>query len=225
MDILAQLAHVVLGFFHAYELPTLFFAILIEEAGVPIPVPGDTLVMLAGADPHTSLAHALLVIGASSLAVFLGSSTLYAIARRGGHVLLVKYGKYVHLHENRIVRLRIWLERRGRIAIILGRLIPGLRIPTTVMAGSSGVAYREYAATAAVAAVVWSSFYFVVGGLLGQAVPLVWAIAADVLDYIPRWLVILSLLALIIGGASGWLVGKRLQQRAAAGRRSAKSTP
>jgi membrane-associated protein len=213
MNILDQLAQTVLSFFHVYELPTLFFAILIEEAGIPIPIPGDALVMLAGAEPHTGLQHAVTAITVSSLAVFLGSSVLYAVMRRGGNPLLVKYGKYVHLHEHRLNRLKSWLENRGRVAIIVGRLIPGLRIPTTVLAGTSGVAYREYALTAAIAAVVWSCFYYAVGGLLGQAAPVVWVIAADGIDDVPRWLVVVGLWLLAIGAISGWQVRKQMRRR------------
>jgi membrane protein DedA with SNARE-associated domain len=203
VNILEQLAQTVLSFFHVYELPTLFFAILIEEAGIPIPIPGDALVMLAGAEPHTGLQHAIAAISVSSLAVFLGSSVLYAVMRRGGNPLLIKYGKHVHLHEHRLNRLKSWLENRGRVAIIVGRLIPGLRIPTTVLAGTSGVAYREYALTAAIAAVVWSCFYYSVGGFLGQAAPVVWAIAADAVDDVPRWLVVagMTLLVCAIGSS------------------------
>jgi membrane protein DedA with SNARE-associated domain len=213
VNILDQLAQTVLSFFHVYELPTLFFAILIEEAGIPIPIPGDALVMLAGAEPHTSLQHAVAAITVSSLAVFLGSSVLYAVMRRGGNPLLVKYGKYVHLHEQRVYRIKSWLEHRGRVAIIVGRLIPGLRIPTTVLAGTSGVAYREYAVTAAIAAVVWSCFYYAVGGFLGQAAPVVWAIAADAVDDIPRWLVVVGLCLLTIGAVSGWQMRKQIRRR------------
>ncbi|MGO8949376.1 MAG: DedA family protein [Ktedonobacterales bacterium] len=215
MNILGQLAHIFLSFFHAYEFPTLFLAILVEEAGIPIPIPGDALVMLAGAEPHASLLHAVAAISVSSLAVFLGSSALYAITRRGGNPLLIRYGKHVHLPEQRVLRLKAWLEHRGRFAIILGRLIPGLRIPTTIVAGSSGIAYRDYAVTAAIAAIVWSSFYYAVGRLLGQAAPLVWAVAADLLDDIPRWLVLLTLVLLAIGALGGWQTRRRLQRRTA----------
>ena len=98
MNILSQLAQIVLGLFHAYELPALFIAIAIEEAGIPIPIPGDALVMLAGAERHSTPGHAIAVIAVSSVAVFLGSSLLYVVMRRGGHPLLVKYGKLPACH-------------------------------------------------------------------------------------------------------------------------------
>jgi membrane protein DedA with SNARE-associated domain len=186
-------------------------AIFFEEAGVPIPIPGDTLVMLAGTQrPHT-LGHALAVIGVSSLAVFLGSSLLFVVVRRGGRPLLVKYGKYILLDERRLQQMEEWFRRRGRPAIVVGRLIPGLRIPTTVMAGVSGMSFHEYALTAAVAGLIWSTFYYLVGNALGRAAPFVLALLADVLDDVPRWLLVLGAVLIVTGTvlvALAW----RLQQ-------------
>jgi membrane protein DedA with SNARE-associated domain len=204
IHLLHELAQQLLGLFHAHELATLFVAILIEEAGLPIPIPGDTLVLLAGTQtPHT-IGHALVVVGVSSLAVFLGSSTLFAVMHRGGRPLLVKYGKYILLNERRLASMERWFIRRGRLAIILGRLIPGLRIPTTIMAGISGVTYADYALTAAVAALIWSTFYYTLGTVLGRTAPLAFAVLADILDDIPRWLLILGILLLLasVGGAA-----------------------
>jgi membrane protein DedA with SNARE-associated domain len=174
-------------------------AILIEEAGVPIPIPGDTLVMLAGTEtPHT-LGHALTVIGVATLAVFLGSSLLFLVVHRGGRPLLVKYGKYILLDERRLQQMEDWFRRRGRLAIIVGRLIPGLRIPTTVMAGISGMPFHEYALTAIIAGLIWSTFYYLVGNALGRAAPFVLALLADVLDDVPRWFMVLGAILIVTG--------------------------
>jgi membrane protein DedA with SNARE-associated domain len=172
-------------------------AIFIEEAGIPIPIPGDTLVMLAGTQrPHT-IGHALAVIGVSSLAVFLGSSLLYLVVHRGGRPLLVKYGKYILLDQRRLEQMEDWFRRRGRPAIIVGRLIPGLRIPTTVMAGVSDMPFQEFALTAAIAGLIWSTFYYLVGNALGRAAPFVWAFLADVVDDVPRWLLVLGVVLIV----------------------------
>jgi membrane-associated protein len=207
--LIRELGHALLGFFHAYQLPTLLVAILVEEAGIPIPIPGDTLVMLAGTQtPHT-LRHALAVVGVASLAVFLGSSLLFVVVHRGGRPLLAKYGKYVLLDERRLEQMEDWFRRHGRLAIIVGRLIPGLRIPTTVMAGISGVPFHEYALTAAIAALIWSTFYYLLGNVLGRAAPFLLALAADVLDDVPRWLLVVATVLFVTGavvGAVTWIL-------------------
>ena len=201
INLLHQLAHLLLGLFHAHELATLFLAILIEESGIPIPVPGDTLVMLAGTQtPHT-IGHTLAVVGVSSLAVFLGSSVLFTLVHRGGRPLL-QIWQICTLERAAPGSDGTWFASRGRGAVIVGRLIPGLRIPTTIMAGISGIAYSEFALTAAIAAVVWSAFYYALGTVLGRTAPLVVAVVADVLDDVPRWLLVLAILILL--ASAGW---------------------
>ena len=192
-----ELAQLLLGLFHAHELTILFVAILVEEAGIPIPIPGDALVTLAGTQtPHT-IGQALAVVSISSVAIFLGSSLLFTVVHRGGRPMLTKYGRYVLLNEQRLARMERWFAGRGRTGIIAGRLIPGLRIPTTIMAGLSGIAYAEFALTMAIAAVIWSAFYYALGSVLGRTVPLVLALVADILDDVPRWLLVMSVLILL----------------------------
>jgi membrane protein DedA with SNARE-associated domain len=186
-----------LALFHAHVLVTLLVAITVEEAGIPIPIPGDTLVMLAGTQhPHT-LGYALAVIGVSSLAVVLGSSLLFIVVRRGGRPLLTKYGRYILLDQDRVAHMEAWFDQRGRLAIVLGRLIPGLRIPTTIIAGLSEMPYLEYVLTATVAALIWSTFFFLVGSLLGRTAALLWAAFSDELDGMPRALLALTILILV----------------------------
>jgi len=203
-----------LTLFHAHVLETLLVAITIEEAGIPIPIPGDTLVMLAGTQGPHSLGHALAVIGVSSLAVVLGSSVLFIVVHRGGRPLLVKYGRYIFLDEHRLAHMEDWFHRRGHLAIVLGRLIPGLRIPTTIMAGISDIPYHEYALTATFAALLWSTFFFLVGNLVGRTVALVWAAVSDVLDGVPRTFVVLTVLILVgalVVGTGAWTIQMRAQ--------------
>ena len=206
IHLLHHLAHLLLGLFYAHELATLLVAILVEEAGIPIPIPGDTLVLLAGTQTPHSIGFTLAVVAVSSLAVFLGSSVLFAVVQRGGRPLLSTYGKYVLLNERRLARMEAWFARRGRGAVILGRLIPGLRIPTTIMAGLSGMAYSEFALSLAIAAVVWSAFYYTLGSVLGKTAPVVLALAADILDDVPPWLLVLCILILLTGASVGAII-------------------
>jgi membrane protein DedA with SNARE-associated domain len=215
IHLLRELGMTLLALFHTHLLATLLLAITIEEAGIPIPIPGDTLVMLAATQgPHT-LTHSLAIIGVSSLAVVLGSSLLFIVVQRGGRPLLAKYGKYILLDEERVARMDAWFARRGRLAIVLGRLIPGLRIPTTIIAGISGMPFYVYLLTATFAALVWSTFYFLLGDLLGRTVALVWGAVSDLLDGLPRTFLVLSALILtgaLVLGAGTWKFQRRDQR-------------
>ncbi|HEX6796204.1 MAG TPA: DedA family protein [Ktedonobacterales bacterium] len=211
LELIQELAQWLLNFYHAHQLPALFLLVLIEEAGIPIPIPGDTLVMIAGLQPHRTLLYDVGVIGLASLAVFIGSSILYAVMRRGGRPFLQRYGKYLHLHPDRLDRIERWFLKRGRIAIVLGRLIPGLRIPTTVIAGLSGLPYREYAQTCAIAAVIWSTVFFYLGVLLQRELHFIAAILADLIDYISAPVVYVTLLLILAIGGGGLHIHRRVR--------------
>jgi membrane protein DedA with SNARE-associated domain len=112
MPLFGNLVHLLLQFFYAHELLTLFVALLVEEAGIPIPIPGDALLMLAGAESHKTVWSGVADIVVCSVAVFLGSSLLFRVMRRGGRALLLKYGKYVHLSSHALDRLERWFLQR-----------------------------------------------------------------------------------------------------------------
>jgi membrane protein DedA with SNARE-associated domain len=154
----------VLAFFGTYTLLALLVLVLIEEAGVPIPIPGDALLVLAGAlslnrPPWFTLA----ALSGTYLVVLTGSSILYTLMRHGGRRFLARFGKYLRLGPTRLARVERWFGHHHRQALMIGRLIPGMRVPTTALAGLTGLPYRRYLAGAAVAVGIWTVFYFSLG--------------------------------------------------------------
>lgn len=158
-----------LAFYRAHELPGIFLFLLIEEMGLPLIVPGDALIAAAGARGHRTTPEVLLVILVAAAAAALGSSVLYTLVRRGGQPLLARYGRYLHLTPERVATMERRFRRHGALAIVVGRLVPGLRTPTTVMAGLFGVPYCTFAPATAAAAVAWATLYYVLGAALERA--------------------------------------------------------
>jgi membrane-associated protein len=212
MQSLSELGRLLFHFLSAHRLSALGILILLEEAGIPIPIPGDTLVILAGAAPHKTVGYIALTLTISSVAAFIGSSILYGLVRRGGRPLLEKYGRYIHLNERRLQRMEGWFQRRGTRAIILGRLIPGLRIPTTIMAGLADVPYKVYAPADALAAVIWSACYFAVGALFQQEWGLVNSVIPSVFEDVSGSIVWILLLVALLGLGGGTWHARRLSQ-------------
>lgn len=213
MDLLGRLAHLLLHLYYRHEFLALFVLVLVEEAGIPLPVPGDTLVMLSASKPRQGPFYPLLVIAISSVAVFIGSNILYFVTRRGGRPLLDRYGKYIHLNQNRVARIERWFRRHGPPAIIFGRLIPGLRIPTTVMAGLSNVSYKVYAPTDAIAAIVWSAVFYWAGALIYQQLDLLAGIVSGIADVISIWIILGVVAAILLAGSGTWHLRRRTQRR------------
>src|SRR5947199_8379853 len=74
-----------------------FVYLAVEEAGVPIPVPGDFLMLTLGIRAHEGAIALWQVIAAMEAGTILGSSLLYVLARRGGRSLADRYGRYIGL--------------------------------------------------------------------------------------------------------------------------------
>jgi membrane protein DedA with SNARE-associated domain len=144
-----------------------FAVIFIEEAGVPIPIPGDLFIAALGAVGHaraSSFAMTLLFVVAATVA---GSSVLFEISRRLGQPMLMRIGKRFGFTEERAIRTEQWLDKRGVYAIIIGRLTPGLRIVLTVAAGALRMRRDVFMLGTALASVLWVAIYYWLGYLLG----------------------------------------------------------
>jgi membrane protein DedA with SNARE-associated domain len=142
--------------------------------------------------------------------------------RVGGHSFIARYGRYLRLNQQRLDQIEAWLEKRGTLAIILGRLIPGLRIPTTVMCGLTGVPYRVYGPSAALAGLIWSAIYFALGALLQRRLGLITTYFVGLFDTVgDSTLLTMLAIAMLIALAVGvWGIAHRWRAR----RRSAQAT-
>ncbi len=204
---------VIAGFYLAHEFLALFLLLLIEEAGIPLPIPGDALVAWAGARHARAPGSTLEVLAVSSAGVFIGSTLLYTLMRRRGRPLLDKFGRYLHLSGKRLDRMERWFRRHGLVAILCGRMIPGLRIPTTVMAGLSEVPYRTYALACAITAVAWAALYFYLGEVLQRPMTYITTRVLGRLDTVSDWLILVIVLALVAAVATTWYLRRRARQR------------
>jgi len=147
-----------------------FLMILIEEAGVPVPVPGDFLMLVLGVHAHEGrvpLWQALLVM---EVATLLGACFLYLLAARAGRGLVYRYGRYMHLTPERLDRAERWLLRRGSMAIVLGRVTPGLRIATVIACGVFKVPLWRFLPSLALGAFLYILMYTLLGYFLGPTV-------------------------------------------------------
>ena len=70
--------------------------------------------------------------------------------------------------EAREQRLEGWLARHGALAVVVGRLIPGLRIVMTVVAGVLRLDRATFVTGTFFAGIIWSTIYFWLGYALGE---------------------------------------------------------
>ncbi len=141
----------------------LFILLFVEEAGIPLPMPGDVIIMFAGYRASQNLMGVFEAAVAVTLGVQLGSTLLYLVSRRFGHVILFRYGKFIHLDEANLKKVERWIHERGPIMVLVGRLTPGLRTPTSIMAGIFEVPFHQFFFFTTLSALIWAGVWLTLG--------------------------------------------------------------
>jgi membrane protein DedA with SNARE-associated domain len=201
MSRLQQIISALSSFYAAHEALGLFLVLLIEEAGLPVWfIPGDVLVIEAGSRPGRTPGSVALILLATTAGAMLGSSLLYFVMRRGfGRALLDRYGHVLRLDGTRVATVEGWFHRYGVVAIVGGRLVPGLRTATTVMAATFQVPYRVFAPATALGTVLWALLYYFAGALLAHEWQLLVRTMAGDLKHVVGVIVLLLLVVLGLG--------------------------
>jgi len=197
-------------FLDRHGLLAAFLVLLVEEAGLPVPVPGDFLMLYLGiraSQGYIPLWQAIVVM---EVATVLGATALYYAARAGGRGIVYRYGRYIRLTPERLDSAEKWLNQHGSRAVFIGRLIPGLRILTAVACGVFEVPARIYIPAMALGALLYITVYTLLGYFIGP----------PVLEVLDRFHLPLGLLGSLI--PLGILVWVTLRARQGLGRRASR---
>ena len=148
--------------------PGLYLAIFAEEIGIPLPVPGDVAIMSAGY--LISIGSLPYPIGV--LAIMCGSVSggylNYSLSRRYGRRFLQRFGHHFGLNGTRLSKAEKSFSRWGRWAIIVGRLVPGMRVILSAFSGAFGVKPRTFVSSVAVSSAIWALVFLELGRQLGR---------------------------------------------------------
>ena len=142
--------------------------VFVEETGIPIPfAPGDLLLIIAGVAIASDTVDAVPMVSALLLATILGAMVGREVFAAVGRPALLKAADALGFRPalNRTTDL---LQRRGAPAVFFGRLIPGLRITTTQVAGVSKISRLTFAAGLIPSVVVYIAVFVGLGALVGQ---------------------------------------------------------
>jgi membrane protein DedA with SNARE-associated domain len=187
-----------LGLLDAYGVALLFVVILLKEIGVPVPVPGDLLMVVAGARAATGTLPLWGVLLAALVAGVIGAYVQYLLARGPGRGLIYRFGKYVGLTPARLDKASESVKGRGWPSVALARALPGLRIGAVAACGLAAIPVGTFVAGLIAGTVLFVGFHTLLGFVAGPGV----ASAVQGIN-IPLWPFVV---ALAIFGLAGWLV-------------------
>lgn len=154
----------------AHQYFVLFGVIAIEEAGVPLPAPGDIVIAFYGWRAHGDPYEIAQVVLACALGSTVGTLVPYALSWRFGHDVAARLARWLDVDPKHIDRLSNGLARRGFAGVFVARLIPGLRVAVSLVSGTARVRPIEFSSAVFLAAVVYWTGWVLLGALLGPSV-------------------------------------------------------
>lgn len=202
------------GFLNALASPLQHFGlwailllVLLEDFGVP--VPGETVLIAGSVYAGSGRLNVVTVGVVAFVAAIMGDNIGYAIGRFGGRALVLRWGRYVFITEERLDRAEGFFERHGAWIITIARFLEGLRQANGIIAGISKMHWLRFVAFNALGAALWVGTWVTVGYFTGRHITTIY-------DYITRYsyyaLIVLAVLAV------GYIAGRLLRRRRAAAR-------
>ncbi len=158
---------------------TVAIALMLENIGVP--VPGETILLLASflaySEHRLSLPYIILV---GVLAATFGDNVGFLIGHHGGRPLLDRYSSFFRIKPETVTRGEELFEHYGAWTILVARFIAGLRILAGPLAGVLRMHWRKFALFNFLGAALWVTTISTIGYFFGKHWDKLLAVMKDV---------------------------------------------
>lgn len=185
---------------HGYVL--LFFWVLTEQAGLPIPATPLLLAVGALAGQHQlNFVLAILIAASGSL---VADTFWYFIGKRKGAVVLNWLCKIALEPDSCVRRTESTFTRMGRVTLLICKFVPGLNTAAPALSATAGIGLTQFALFAWLGALLWASAFAGLGLMFSKQID---RLAYDVARF-GSWT-----LVAIIAGIVGYILYKLYQRR------------
>jgi len=199
--VVAGIAEGVIGWMGAGGYPVLFVLMMFESMVVPIP--SEIVMPFAGFLLAKGTFTWAGVVIFSSLGSLVGSLLSYWIGLYGGRSFLLKWGKYVLLDKEHLIKTEKWFKRRGSITIFISRFIPVVRHLISIPAGMAKMNIWLFMFYTLIGATIWNLILVYIGIVLNQQ----WHVVTSYTGIID--IIVLGILVLFVV----WFVYKQIKVR------------
>ncbi len=169
----------------------LFVLLLLGIVGLPIP--DETLLVFCGYLISRGKLNPVSTGIAAVSGTWCGITVSYFLGRTFGLGVVHRFGRYLHITEESLLKVHVWFERLGHWALFVGYFIAGVRHFTAIVAGTSRLRFPSFAMYAWSGGVVWVGTFLTLGYYLGEK----WREVAELVHkYVTEASVVLVLAAL-----------------------------
>ena len=133
------------------------------------PLPSEIVMIPAGVLVKQGEMNFILVVLSGVLGSYLGSLANYLLADFLGRPLILKYGKYFLLPEEKLHKMERFFEKYGSISIFIGRLLPVVRHFISIPAGFAKMNIYLFTVYTFLGSAIWMVILTVIGCYLGDS--------------------------------------------------------
>jgi len=191
--------------------------VLVEDFGIP--VPGETVLIAASVYAGAGRLNVVAVGVTAFIAAVAGDNIGFAIGHYGGRALVLRWGRYVRLTEERLDKAEAFFDRHGAWIITIARFIEGLRQANGIIAGIVGLRWLRFLAFNALGAALWVGTWVTLGYLAGSHIDTIYHYITLYSSYV------LIALAVFLAGYIAWRMLRRSRRAATPARERATCQP
>lgn len=149
----------------AMGYPGIFLLMAMESSVVP--VPSELVMPPAGYLAQQGKMHLWAAVFWGTAGSLAGAYANYFAARYLGRPLLIRYGKYVWITEEKFARIEAYFRDHGEISTFIGRLLPVVRHLISLPAGLAGMSHARFSLYTAAGAGIWVTILAWIGYVIG----------------------------------------------------------
>jgi membrane protein DedA with SNARE-associated domain len=143
------------------------FILMAMESSV-IPIPSELVMPPAGYLAQQGKMNAVVAILCGTAGSLAGAYANYYAAHYLGRPLLLKYGKYVWITEEKFAKVERFFRDHGEVSTFVGRLLPVVRHLISLPAGLAGMNHLKFSLYTLAGAGLWVTVLTCIGYVIGM---------------------------------------------------------
>ena len=164
----------------------LFLLVILGNIGLP--VPEETILVLAGYMCWRGELHLLVVLVIGIVSAVGGDNIGYWLGHRYGRAALMRHASWLLGHPRRLEMMQDFVFRRGMLAVFIARFVPGLRFMAGPLAGALGMPFTRFFAANMLGALTYVPLVvglgYTIGYGLGEYIERLRRFGTDVEGYV-----------------------------------------
>ncbi|HXW10401.1 MAG TPA: DedA family protein [Steroidobacteraceae bacterium] len=147
----------------------LLIALLMAMESSIIPLPSEVVIPPAAYLAHAKGTFSLTgIVVAGTVGSWVGAAVMYWGSRWLGRPLLMRYGKYVAITPEKIIKAEAWSSHYGMVGVFISRLLPVIRHLIGIPAGICRMHFGWYSLATVVGSAIWCTVLVWLGVTAGQ---------------------------------------------------------